>query len=96
MYVEKLLIRILPNNLLKRDYHNIEHRNSRKYKRSFQRLDVQFSSLNQNQAKAIEQYYIENGPNRLNKINSISPKGKYKKFYNDALSWAIDYVSSHG
>ena len=46
-------------------------------------------NLTRNQARAIEQYFIENGPNDLNKINSISPKNKY---YNDAMAWAKQYL----
>ena len=47
------------------------------------------SGLTRNQARSIEQYYIENGPNDLNKINSISPDNKY---YNDAMNWAKNYL----
>lgn len=52
-------------------------------------------NLTLNQAKSIEQYYIQlkKGPNKLNKINSISPDGKYKAFYKDAIEWAEDYIS---
>lgn len=57
--------------------------------KGFQRLEEQFSNLTRNQARAIEQYFIENGPNELNKINSISPKNKY---YQDAMNWAKNYL----
>lgn len=39
--------------------------------------------------RAIEQYRIENGPNNLNKINSISPDNKY---YKDSIDWAKNYL----
>ena len=52
-------------------------------------LDTQFVDLTRNQARSIEQFFIENGPNKLNKINSISPNNK---FYMDALDWASKYI----
>ena len=57
--------------------------------KGFQRLDQQLSGLTRNQARAIEQYYIENGPNNINKINSIS---KDNKFYQEAMNWAKDFL----
>ena len=65
--------------------------------KNFSDLTGKFHGLTLNQAKAIEQYYIElkNGPNNLNKINSISPNGKYKAFYKDAKMWAEDYINKH-
>ena len=51
--------------------------------KGFSSLDIQESGLTRNQARSIEQYYIENGPSKMNKINSISPNNKY---YNDALN----------
>lgn len=57
--------------------------------KGFSSLDIQESGLTRNQARSIEQYYIENGPNKMNKINSISPNNKY---YNDALNWAKNYL----
>ena len=57
--------------------------------KGFQQLEEQFSDLTRNQARAIEQYFIENGPNELNKINSISPNNK---FYQDAMNWAKGYL----
>lgn len=54
-------------------------------------LQETFSGLTRNQARAIEQYFIENGPgNTLNKINSISPNSVY---YDDAMKWAIDFIN---
>ena len=50
-----------------------------------------FSGLTRNQARAIEQYFIESGTgNALNKINSISPNSVY---YDDAITWAIDFIN---
>ena len=57
--------------------------------KGFSRLDVQYDNLTRNQARAIEQYFIENGPNELNKINSI---GQDNKYYQDALNWAKQYL----
>ncbi len=57
--------------------------------KGFTDLRVKESGLTRNQARAIEQYYIENGPNELNKINSISPDNKY---YKDAMNWAKNYL----
>ena len=62
-----------------------QHNNAGK---GFDDLDIQYEGLTRNQARAIEQYYIENGPNALNKINSISPNNKY---YQDAMNWAKQY-----
>ena len=63
-----------------------QHNNAGK---AFDDLDIQYEGLTRNQARAIEQYYIENGPNALNKINSISPNNKY---YQDAMNWAKQYL----
>ena len=57
--------------------------------KGFTDLRVKESGLTRNQARAIEQYYIENGPNELNKINSISPDNKY---YKDAMNWTKNYL----
>lgn len=57
----------------------VQHRHNGK---AFFDLDLQHSGLTRNQARALEQYYIENGPNALNKINSISLDSV---FYNDAI-----------
>ena len=57
--------------------------------KGFEFLRQQKSGLTRNQARSIEQYYIENGPNNLNKINSISPNNKY---YEDAMKWAKNYL----
>ncbi len=59
--------------------------------KGFETLVEQVSGLTKNQARAIEQYLIENGPaNALNKANSISPNSKY---YTEALQWAEDYIN---
>ncbi len=57
--------------------------------KSFLDLEIQYENLTKNQARAIEQYFIENGPNELNKINSI---GQNNKYYQDALNWANQYL----
>ena len=57
--------------------------------KDFLRLEIQYDNLTRNQARAIEQYFIENGPNELNKINSI---GKNNKYYQDAMNWAEQYL----
>ena len=57
--------------------------------KGFSRLRIQHSNLTRNQARAIEQYYIEYGPNKMNKINSI---GKNNKYYKDAMKWAKKYL----
>ncbi len=54
-------------------------------------LEEVFGNLTRNQARAIEQYFIVNGPNLLNKINSISPDSE---FYNEALKWAEEFITS--
>ena len=61
--------------------------------KNFDVLYLKHSNLTRNQARAIEQYYIENGPNKLNKINSISKDSQY---YNDAMKWAIKYIKKNG
>jgi hypothetical protein len=54
--------------------------------------DVLTTNLTRNQARAIEQYFITNGPaNELNRINSISPNSQY---YEEALLWAEQYLAS--
>ena len=57
--------------------------------RNFDDLEIQYEGLTRNQARAIEQYYIENGPNKLNKISSV---GKNNKFYQDAIKWAKNFL----
>ena len=57
--------------------------------KGFSTLEEQFGNLTRNQARAIEQYFIENGPNELNKINSI---GLNNKYYYDAINWAKAYL----
>ena len=53
--------------------------------KEFVDLLPQHENLTRNQARALEQYYIENGPNRQNKINSISSNNR---FYDEAKQWA--------
>lgn len=52
---------------------------------------MQYDGLTRNQARSIEQYYIESGPNELNKINSI---GKNNTYYNDSRDWALQYIKT--
>ena len=58
----------------------------------FSNLLAKHEGLTRNQARALEQYYIENGPHELNKINSISPNNRN---YQQAMNWAKDYIDSH-
>jgi hypothetical protein len=55
-----------------------------------------YIGLTKNQARAIEQYYIETKfkslPNTKNKINSISPK---RAIYSDAINWAINNMNRY-
>ena len=57
--------------------------------KDFLDLEIQYDNLTRNQARAIEQYIIENGPNELNNINSI---GQNNKYYQDAFDWAKQYL----
>jgi len=57
--------------------------------KGFDVLEIQHEGLTRNQARAIEQYYIENGPSALNKINSISSSNIY---YQAAMNWAEGYL----
>jgi 5-bromo-4-chloroindolyl phosphate hydrolysis protein len=54
-------------------------------------LEEQLSGLTRNQARAVEQYLIENGSaNAMNQINSISPNSSY---YSEALQWAENFLN---
>ena len=57
--------------------------------KGFSRLEVQHRDLTRNQARSVEQYYIDHGPNKLNKINSLSP---YHRFRSQADQWALTYL----
>ena len=60
--------------------------------KGFDTLIEQVGGLTKNQARAVEQYLIENGPaNAMNKANSISPNSKY---YTEALQWAENFVKN--
>ncbi len=51
-------------------------------------LEPIYEGVTRNQARAYEQNLLENligNSNKLNKINSISPKNKY---HDDAVNWA--------
>lgn len=59
--------------------------------KNFERLDIKYDELTRNQARAIEQYLIENGPaNAQNKINSIS--SSKSRYYDEAMEWAEQYL----
>lgn len=58
----------------------------------FARLETIVDGLTRNQARAIEQYFIEQGMNLYNKINSISPSSQ---FYEDAMKWAAVFISNN-
>ena len=60
--------------------------------KNFSNLLSKHKNLTRNQARALEQYYIENGPNELNKINTISPNNR---FYHQAKAWAKEYLDSN-
>ena len=55
----------------------------------FDDLEPVYTGLTRNQARALEQYYIINGPNKHNGINSISPK---RKIYKGSQVWAKKYI----
>ena len=57
--------------------------------KDFLDLEIQYDNLTRNQARAIEQYFIEKGPNTKNEINSISINHRY---YNEAIEWAKKYL----
>ncbi len=59
--------------------------------KNFDRLDPQYENLTRNQARALEQYHIKNGPNKRNKINSIGIKNKY---HDAAEEWAANYIKN--
>jgi len=55
-------------------------------------LVAQVEGLTRNQARAVEQYLIENGSaNALNQINSISTS---HRFYDDAKKWAEEFLKT--
>lgn len=49
----------------------------RYYDKPFDGIEPIVTDLTRNQARAIEQYFIENGPNFFNRINSISPNNEF-------------------
>ncbi|WP_303804257.1 polymorphic toxin-type HINT domain-containing protein [Ruminococcus flavefaciens] len=61
--------------------------------KNFSNLEGQANGLTKNQARALEQYYIENGPNALNSINSVRPA---HRFHDKAMKWAEEYIAAHG
>ena len=60
--------------------------------KNFSRLEEMYGGLTRNQARALEQYGIENGPSGDNKIFSI---GKKNKYYKQAMKWAEEYIENH-
>ena len=70
----------------------LQHKNNKKYPRDFEKLREVHSNLTRNQARALEQYHIEEGINEFNRINSISSKNR---FYNQSQIWAKNYIDSH-
>ena len=62
--------------------------------KGFSNLEKKVDGLTFNQARAIEQHHIENGPNELNIRNSISPTSN--KYYEYAKKWAKQYIETNG
>ena len=52
----------------------------------------QSESLTGNMVHAIEQFLIEYGPNKKNKINSISPNSKH---YDESMQFAYNYIKQY-
>ena len=73
--------------------HNHPNKKSSVQSKNFSRLDVKYDNLSLNQARALEQYHIENGPNIKNINNSIRKKHRY---YKEAKNWAKEYLRAHG
>ena len=61
--------------------------------KNFAKLDEAYTGLTRNQARSIEQFFIENGPNAKNQIMSISKSSKY---YKDAMKWAGKFLNRKG
>lgn len=61
--------------------------------RRFSSLRLQYNHLTRNQARALEQYHIVNGPNRLNRVGSIS---RVHRYFQDAMRWAEDFLRGRG
>ena len=62
-----------------------QHNNNIKSPKGFQDLRIQAEGLTRNQARSIEQYFIKNGPNQINSINSIRES---RDIYDLAIEWA--------
>lgn len=69
----------------------MQHKYAKSNPKIFDDLKQKHQGLTRNQARALEQYYIEmrGGPNELNLINSISPKHRFAK---QAEAWAKNYL----
>ena len=70
-----------------------QHNHSKKYRKNFTDLEKQYENLTKNQARALEQYHIINGPNEQNNIDSIGVNNKFRKA---ALKWTEEYRKSIG
>ena len=62
-----------------------QHNNNIKSPKGFNNLEIQIDDLTRNQARSIEQYFIKNGPNQFNSINSIREN---RDIYDCAMEWA--------
>ena len=62
-----------------------QHNNNIKSPKGFDELRLQIDDLTRNQARSIEQYFIKNGPNQFNSINSIREN---RDIYDCAIEWA--------
>ena len=69
----------------------MQHKYAKSNPKIFDDLKQKHQGLTRNQARALEQYYIEmrGGPNELNLINRISPKHRFAK---QAEAWAKNYL----
>ena len=86
----------LDDRLSQHNYLPSSNSKSTHVSKGFDDLEEQASGLTRNQARSIEQYYIERGPNKLNKINSIrsGPSAKHRH-YDQAIKWAEQYIKEH-
>ena len=62
-----------------------QHNNNVNFPKGFDDLELQIDDLTRNQARSIEQYFIKNGPNKSNSINSIRES---RDIYDLAIEWA--------
>lgn len=57
--------------------------------KGFSNLVEKYNGLSRNQARALEQHFIKNGPNKMNQISSIARK---HRFYQQSQEWARSYI----